>query len=228
MRIARQAVDTNGRFTVALAGGSTPKAMYALLATDAVLRAALPVERMHFFWGDERPVPPDHADSNFRMAHDAMLARLPLGEQQVHRISGELARADRAARDYERRLREFFALSPGQYPRFDLVLLGLGPDGHCASLFPGTRALRARGRSAVSNWVGKLDAERITLTPLALNNAAHVVFLVCGVDKAVALKAVLEGRHEPQQLPAQLIAPRDGTLTWFADRAAAHLLSGRG
>jgi len=198
--------------------------MYALLARDA----SLPVDRMHFFFGDERHVPPDHADSNYRMAHEALFAHLALDGRQVHRIEGEHTDAARAARAYQRELVRFFALGAGEFPRFDLVLLGMGPDGHTASLFPGTRALRERRRSAVANWVGKLDDERITLTARAINAAAHVLFLVGGADKATALKAVLEGRDEPLQLPAQLVRPANGTLSWFVDQAAAALLGKAG
>ena len=222
---APEALAASGRFTVVLTGGSTPRPLYSLLASDPQLRAALPIDRMHFFWGDERHVPPEHAESNFRMAHDAMLSKLPLGADQVHRIPAEHPDAQQAADEYERTLRQFFGLEGGELPRFDLVLLGLGPDGHTASLFPETRALEERWRTVVANPVPKLGTERITLTARALNNAAHVVFLVSGADKAPALKAVLEGPRDARKIPAQLIAPHAGTLTWLVDEDAAHLLA---
>ncbi len=227
VRIAQQAVAANGRFSVALAGGSTPKGLYSLLASDPALRAALPLDGMHFFWGDERHVPPEHADSNFRMAQQAMLAKFPADAQQVHRIAGENPDAAQSADEYENSLRVFFRLTAAEFPRFDLVLLGIGPDGHTASLFPGTAALEERSRIVVSNWVEKLNTDRVTLTAPAINHAANVLILVCGADKAGALQAVLEGPREPRRLPAQLIAPHDGAATWLIDEAAAQLLENR-
>ena len=218
------AVDTHGRFTVALSGGSTPRGMYELLATDPTWRAQLPWERIHFFWGDERYVPPDHADSNFRMANEVLLSVAPVPAENIHRIYGETASPADAASQYEHELRQVFEITQGQLPRFDLVLLGLGSEGHTASLFPGTRALAENQRLVVSNWVGKLFADRITLTPPVLNNAACVLFIVSGEDKATALKAIVEGPYEPDQLPAQLINPTDGRLLWLLDQAAAHEL----
>jgi 6-phosphogluconolactonase len=223
LRRAVAAVRRNGKFSVALSGGSTPKALYSLLATDPVLTRDLPWDKTHVFWGDERPVPPDHADSNFRMAHEALLSKVPLPAANVHRIKSEFA-AEQAVADYERTLGKCFGLRDSERPRFDLVLLGLGPEGHTASLFPGTRALHEEKRLAAANWVGKLDSERITLTVPVFNNAACVIFLVSGNEKAVVLKSVLEGRHEPEQLPAQLIRPRNGELIWIVDTAAGKLL----
>ncbi len=218
---ARLAVDANDRFAVCLAGGSTPRGLYSFLAANPGL---LPWERTHFFWGDERHVPPDHLASNYRMAWDAMLSKAPVPPENIHRIRGECAGAGQAALEYERTLRGFFDLGPGQLPRFDLVLLGMGPDGHTASLVPGTAALEGQRRLVVPNWVAKLNAERITLTAPVLNHAAHVLFLVRGDDKAKALKAVLEGPHDPERFPAQLIHPEHGKLLWLVDRAAASLL----
>lgn len=226
---AAEAMAARGRFAVALSGGSTPKGLFALLAGDAALRATVPWERLHIFWGDERPVGPDHADSNYRMAREALLAHVPIPAAQIHRIRGEAPDPAQAAAEYEATLREALGTvadgSADAPPVFDLVLLGMGPDGHTASLFPGTTALAETRRLVVSNWVGKLDSERITLTAPALNAARHVLFLVGGDDKAPALKSVLEGPFEPQQLPAQLIHPEAGTLTWLVDAAAARLLS---
>jgi len=219
------AVNEKGSFSVVLAGGSTPKALYGLLANDPVLRAQVPWDKMRVFFGDERHVGPDHPDSNFRMANEAMISKSPLKPEQVTRIKGEYPDAEHAAREYELAIRSYFKLADGEFPRFDLVLLGLGSEGHTASLFPGTRALHEKQRIAVSNWVGKLLAERITLTPPAINNAAHVIFMVTGADKAPALTAVLERVYEPDQLPAQLIRPGNGTLLWLVDTAAGGLLT---
>jgi len=201
VRIATQSTAAHGRFSVALAGGSTPKSLYPLLATDPGLRSRLPTECMHFYWGDERHVPPDHADSNYRMASEAMLSKLPLAPGQVHRIHGEHPDAARAADEYERELCANFALAPGVYPRFDLVLLGIGPDAHTASLFPHTPAPQETARSVVANRVAALGTDRITLTIPAINNAANIVFLVSGADKAVALREILEGPRDPRKLP---------------------------
>jgi len=222
---AAAAVKEKGSFRVALAGGSTPKALYGLLVNDPALRAQVPWDKMQVFFGDERHVGPDHPDSNFRMATEAMISKSPLKPEQVTRIKGEYPDANQAAREYELAIRSYFKLADGEFPRFDLVLLGMGSEGHTASLFPGTRALHEKQRIAVSNWVGKLLTERITLTPAAINNAAHVIFMVTGADKAPALKAVLEGPYEPEQLPAQLIRPANGTLLWLVDMAAGGLLT---
>lgn len=212
-------------FSVALSGGSTPKALYSLLATDPVLRAQLPWDKMHLYFGDERNVPPDHADSNFRMASEAMISKTPLKADQVTRIKGEYKDTEKAAQEYEQALRASFKIGDGQFPRFDLVLLGMGSEGHTASLFPGTKALHETKRIAARNWVGKLYTERITLTAPAINNAAQVIFMVAGADKAPALKGVLEGPHEPDQLPAQLVQPHSGKLLWLVDTAAGGMLT---
>ena len=222
---AASAVREKGSFNVALAGGSTPKALYSLLVNDPTLRSQVPWDKMHLFFGDERHVPPDHPDSNFRMATEAMIAKSPMKPEQVTRIKGEYPDAGQAALEYEKALREYFKLKNGEYPRFDLVLVGMGNEGHTLSLFPGTKALHADGRIAVRNWVGKLYADRITLTAPAASNAARVIFMATGADKAPALKAVLEGPFEPEQLPAQLLQPKNGKLLWLVDTAAGSMLS---
>jgi 6-phosphogluconolactonase len=224
VRQAGAAVEAKGACTVALSGGSTPKGLYGLLADDPTWRGQVPWDKMHVFWGDERHVPPDHPDSNYRMAHEAMLAKLPIPPTNVYRIKSEYPDARQAADDYEQTLRAFFHLTAGEFPRFDVVFLGLGPEAHTASLFPGTKALHETARLVVSTWVGKFYTDRMTMTPPTLNNAACVIFLVSGDDKALALKAVLEGNYEPEQLPAQLIRPSHGRLLWLVDRAAARLL----
>lgn len=225
LQAATSAVANKHSFSVALAGGSTPKALYSLLATDPVLRAQLPWDKMHLYFGDERNVAPEHADSNFRMASEALIAKAPLKPDQVTRIKGEYQDTEKAAQEYEQALRASFTLADGQFPRFDLALLGMGSEGHTLSLFPGTKALHETRRIVVRNWVGKLCAERITLTAAAVNQAAQVLFMVTGGDKACALKAVLEGPYEPDQLPAQLIQPQNGKLLWLVDTAAGGMLT---
>jgi 6-phosphogluconolactonase len=222
--VATGAVRGRSAVSVALSGGSTPRRLYALLASPSY-RERIPWSGIHFFFGDERCVPPDDPQSNFRMASEAMLSHVSVPPANIHRIPAEDPDPDRAAARYEEDLRGHFGLSGDAVPRFDLALLGLGPDGHTASLFPGTKALHETRRLAVSNWVGKFAAWRITLTVPVFNTAGSVLFLVRGEDKATALKSVLEGPTEPEQLPAQLIRPAGGSLLWLVDRDAAALLS---
>jgi 6-phosphogluconolactonase len=219
------AVQQKGSFAVCLSGGSTPKTLHGLLVSDPALRSHLPWDKMHVFFGDERHVKPDDPESNFRMASETLISKSPLKPEQVTRIKGEYSEAEQAAKEYEQDLRTHFKLTDGQFPGFDLVLLGMGSEGHTASLFPGTKALRENRRIAVHNWVGKVLMDRITLTAPAINNAAHILFLVTGADKAPALTAVLERVYEPDQLPAQLIQPMNGTLLWLVDSAAGSMLT---
>ena len=225
LNAATDAVRRNGFFTVALAGGSTPKTLYSLLASDPHMQAQIPWKKILFFFGDERHVPPDHPDSNYRMANEAMLSKVPVDPAQVFRIKGEYEDARRAAAEYEKDIRKSFRVTRGRLPRIDLAMLGMGAEGHTASLFPGTRALHQQRRLVVANWVGKLYTDRITMTALLLNNAARIMFMVQGTDKALALKGVLEGPYEPEQLPAQMIRPRKGTLLWLLDEGASNLLA---
>jgi 6-phosphogluconolactonase len=221
---ARSAIAARGRFYVALAGGSTPRALYRLLATppDA---DAVDWSRTYVFWGDERCVPPTDAESNYGMARDELLARVPLREGLVFRMEGEAPDPAAAAARYEAELRLAFRLAPGVLPRFDLILLGMGPDGHTASLFPRTDALRVTDRLVTANRVEKLGATRLTLTLPVLDNAALVAFLVAGADKAETLAAVLEGPSRPDDLPSQRVATAHGAVLWLVDRAAAARLS---
>jgi 6-phosphogluconolactonase len=222
-----EAVQTRGVATVALSGGSTPRALHALLAGDATLRARVPWERVHVFWGDERHVPPDDPDSNYRMARETLLTRVPIPASHVHRIRAEEPDAAAAAAAYEEELRDFFTargLLAGMLPRFDLVLLGMGADGHTASLFPGSGAVHEARRLVDAPWVPKLQTSRITLTPPTLNAASVVVFLVSGTEKAETLQAVLEGPLEPDRYPSQVVRPAAGELVWLVDRPAARLL----
>jgi 6-phosphogluconolactonase len=217
-RLAEDAVQKRGRFSVALAGGNTPRSVYSLLATE---HRNLPWDRVHIFFGDERAVPPEHPDSNFRMASESLLAHVPIPDANVHRIRAELE-PEAAARDYESQLREFFHPGADSCPRFDLVLLGLGEDGHTASLFPGTAALHESVHTVVANWVEHLNTFRITLTYPVLNHAADVIFLVAGEGKAQVLADVL--KQGDGKYPAQLVLPDDGRLLWLADQEAARLL----
>jgi 6-phosphogluconolactonase len=220
---AKSAGEQKGTFSVALAGGSTPKILYSLLATDPGLRSKLPWDKMQMFFGDERHVGPDDPQSNFKMAFDTMISKAPIGPDQVHRMRGEFPDAEQAALAYERLLKTHFI---EELPRFDLVLVGMGDEGHCLSLFPGTKALHpAEGRIVVRNWVGKLYADRITITAPVASNAAVILFMVAGKEKAPALKAVLEGPYEPEQLPSQLLQPTNGKLLWLVDQAAGNMLS---
>lgn len=219
---AQGAAARTGSFNVALAGGSTPKLLYSLLATDSELRARLPWDKMHLYFGDERHVGPDDPQSNYKMAIDTMISKAPMSTENVHRIRGEFPDAEQAALAYERLLSGHFV---GELPRFDLVLVGMGDEGHCLSLFPGTKALHPEGRTVVRNWVGKLFTDRITITAPVANNAAMILFTVTGKEKALALKGVLEGPYEPEQLPAQLLQPTNGELLWLVDEAAGSMLT---
>jgi 6-phosphogluconolactonase len=212
---AARAVDERGRFAVALAGGSTPKATYEVLARDHAGDVDWP--SVHVFFGDERTVPPDHEDSNYRMARESLLDFVPVGS--VHRMRGELA-PDEAAAAYEEELEEFFGGTP---PVLDLVMLGIGPDGHTASLFPETPALEVTDRLVVANPVPKLDTTRLTLTAPVLSAARAVNFLVAGEDKAEALREILEGEADPRAYPAKLVRPSGGPA-WLVDRGAARYL----
>jgi 6-phosphogluconolactonase len=220
--IAQTAVEEAGRFTIALSGGPAPGPVFELLADEhSPFRKRLPWNRTHFFWGDERHVSPDHPDSNYRLAHNRMLSKVPVPNENIHRVRTELADAHEAADLYEAAVREFFGLRQGEFPRFDLMWQGLGANGHTASLFPGTAALDECHRSVVANWVEKLQAHRITATYPVLNNAATVLFVVSGCETADALNQVLFGPQFSVPLPAQLVAPVSGRLIWLVDQKAA-------
>jgi 6-phosphogluconolactonase len=224
-RAAQAAISARGRFAVALCGGGTPRPMYEMLA-QTPYRERIDWQRVEFFWGDERAVAPDHPDSNFRMANEALLAKLVLRPDQVHRMPAEREDLAGAARDYQEEIAR--VLRPGaleEAPSFDLALQGLGPDGHTASLFPYTEALNESTHWVVPNYVPRLKAHRLTMTPKLLNRAALVIFLVAGAHKAAPLAQVLEGLEDPQRLPAQLIRPHNGRVLWLADRAAASRLN---
>jgi 6-phosphogluconolactonase len=222
VRAATEAVAQSGRFTIALSGGSTPKNLFNLLATNA--RTVFPWDRTYFFWSDERHVPPTDPESNYRMAEEIMLSKIPVNAGNVFRIAAENPDAAAAAEAYEQTLRKFFQLQPGQVPAFDLILLGMGPDGHTASLFPNTAGLQEKTRLVIANWVDKLKANRLTMTLPVLNSAREVAFLASGTDKAQVLRTVLEEDAPPEQYPAKLVRPT-GRLIWFVDRAAASQLT---
>ena len=219
-----QSVAKRGRARIAISGGSTPKATFALLADPAGSYAAtIPWDKIDLFWVDERTVGPEDADSNYRMTKEALLSKVPLGEEQVHRMEGELDPEEAAAK-YESLIRREFRLEGAELPRFDVVWLGMGDDGHTASLFPHTEGLHELGRIVYANHVPQKDTWRITLTLPVINEANDVVFLIGGSDKAEPLEKVLYGDFLPEVYPSQLIQPRNGSLTLLLDeKAAVHL-----
>jgi 6-phosphogluconolactonase len=225
LEMASEAVQAQGRARIAISGGSTPKTTFALLADpNEPWRNHMPWENIDLYWVDERCVPPDHADSNYRMTREAMLDHVPLKPEQIHRIEGELEPEAAAAR-YESEMRNSFRLEGAESPRFDLIALGMGPDGHTASLFPHTGAIHELGRLAVANHVPQQkDSWRVTLTWPVINHASSVFFLIAGEDKAAVLNDVLTGARDPERLPSQLIWPASGILTLILDKAAAALL----
>jgi 6-phosphogluconolactonase len=232
VRLAGEAVRASGRFTFVLSGGSTPRSLFGLLAdANDSFRDRIEWSAVHVFWGDERCVPPDHPDSNYRMAREALLDHVPLPAANVHRIPAEDPDPQKAAERYDAELRAFFSLADRELPelpRFDLILLGLGPDGHTASLFPGNAAVHEQQRRVLAPFVAKFNAHRITFTAPVINHAAEVIFLVSGEDKAAALAAVVEGEPQVDLYPAQIVRPEDGRLLWLVDRAAAQRLTRSG
>jgi 6-phosphogluconolactonase len=221
--LARRAIEDRGRFMVALSGGSTPKALFELLATDE-WRDQVDWSRTHLFWGDERHVPQDHADSNYRMTREALLSKVEIPAENIHRVETEAGAPDEVAAAYERTLREAFGLGADGVPRFDLIHLGLGDDGHTASMFPGTNAMHENERLVVAVWVEKFKSNRITTTPVVLNNAAEVQFLISGASKKDVVPQVIRGAYEPDRLPSQTVRPTDGALRFILDRDAAETL----
>jgi 6-phosphogluconolactonase len=214
-----KSTSSKGTFSIGLSGGSTPKTLYQLLADpDQEFRNRFPWSQTHFFWTDERHVGPDSPDSNYRMVHDAMLARLQIPQANIHRMFGELKNAERVAADYEKELKKFL----GNSPQLDLVLLGMGADGHTASIFPGSEVLNERDQLVAAPWVDKLNGYRLTMTLPILNNAGAVIFLVRGEEKAEMLHQVLRGPGN--EYPVQAIQPTNGSLTWLVDSAAASQL----
>lgn len=234
-RLADQYVVGDGLFTVALSGGATPQAMFKLLAQEPYY-STVPWSEIYFFWADERCVPPEHADSNYRAANELLLSKVPVKPENIYRFNGEDEEPARAAELYSLKLQKFFSTGlaanrtitapMAAYPRFDLVLLGLGADGHTASLFPHTVALNSENKIAVANYVPQLEQRRLTLSVGSINNARNVTFLVSGGGKAEAMRQVLTGPSQAETLPAQMVKPVSGTLLWLVDEAAASALSG--
>lgn len=219
LRLAIENVNAKGNFSVALAGGSTPKKLYALLASpDAPYRAQVPWANIDFFFSDERFVPPDHLDSNYRMAHDAMLTHV--SDTRTHRFLTERGDAETVAAEYETRLRSILKTPADQTPRLDLILLGLGTDGHTASLFPDSPALTEQKRAVAANYIAALDTTRLTFTFPMLNHAANVIFLVSGAEKAATLRRVFDIGAKDTLLPSQCVRPLKGRVTWMLERAA--------
>lgn len=215
--LGSKAISEAGKFTVALSGGSTPRGLHQELVTHFASR--LDWSKVFFFWGDERHVSPDSSESNYRMANETLLSKLPVPPANIFRVPSELPDARQAAAKYEQTLQQFFHLTPDSFPRFDFILLGMGPDGHTASLFPGTAALQEKDHLVVANWVEKLNTFRITLTYPVLDDAACVMFLVNGDEKAEMVRRAL--KDSAASLPCQKVQPLDGELLWYLDKGAA-------
>lgn len=224
---ARRSIEHHGRFTVALSGGSTPKALHKLLVDRSEKNPDLiDWKRVQIFFGDERHVPPDHPDSNFRMANETLLSKVPVPKENIHRMLCEKP-ADQAAAEYDNELVSAFKLKGAdQLPRFDLILLGMGPDGHTASLFPGTTGVQELKKRVVANWVPKMNTWRVTFTRPVLNQPECALLMVCGQDKASALHEVM-GQGSSDTYPVKYVQPTHGELIWIVDRAAAAGLSGK-
>jgi 6-phosphogluconolactonase len=219
VKLSNDTIAGRGGFSVALSGGSTPRQMYEELASNE-FQSRVAWNRVFFFWGDERAVPPDDPQSNYRMADQALLSRVPVPGENICRILAEKP-PQVAAMEYEQRLRSFWG---NTLTGFDLVFLGLGTNGHTASLFPHTSVLQEKSRWCVAVWVPELNADRITLTGPVLNHSRNVIFLVAGRDKSAILDEVLRGPYDPERLPAQLIQPVEGKLVWLVDQEAASAL----
>ncbi|MEP7147581.1 MAG: 6-phosphogluconolactonase [Acidobacteriota bacterium] len=219
VEIGEAAISKRGQFVVALSGGSTPAPVYKLIAERH--RSRLDWKRVFFFFGDERNVPADSPESNYRMANDTLFSALPLHHDSVHKWPTWREVPEKIAEDYALEINHFFQGSP----RLDLILLGLGTDCHTASLFPQTSALGENEKIAVANWVEKLGDYRFTLTFPLINNAPNVMFIVSGKEKAEAAAQVLEGEFRPDEFPAQFVDPENGTLYWLVDETAASLLN---
>jgi 6-phosphogluconolactonase len=217
--LADQSVCSRGCFAVALSGGNTPRRLHEILAS-APFHDKVPWQSVHFFWGDERCVPPDDQRSNYCMARETLLDHVPVPPENIHAVKGDLAPAQAAAQ-YEAKLRKFFGSRP---PVFDLILLGMGDNAHTASLFPHTPVLNETKRWVSDVYINELDMYRVTFTAPLINQAGQVVFLVSGADKAIALQNVLEGAYQPEEYPAQLIRPKGAHPLWLVDKAAGHRL----
>ena len=218
VRVAQESITAHKRFTIALSGGSTPKKLYGLLAEEPY-RSQINWEQVDIFWSDERCVPPDDAESNFLMAQQVLLSKIPIPANQIHRMPAD--QADRDASSYAYTLEMQQTIGTDGVPSFDLIQLGMGPEGHTASLFPHQPSLHEQQRLVMPVTVPKPPPPRLTFTPRLLNAAAHVLFLVTGAEKQDAVKAVLEGEYQPDEYPAQIVQPTKGEVTWMLDQTAA-------
>jgi 6-phosphogluconolactonase len=223
IELANKAIQQSGQFTVSLSGGSTPKTIYSLLAS-ADHKERVDWFRVYLFWGDERCVPPNHPESNFRMVQESLLSKVQIPDENIHRMMGE-KEPEQAATEYEEHLRRFFHLPRGSVPRFDLIFLGLGEDGHTASLFPGSPALDEQNRLVAKVYVERLKAYRLTLTLPVINAAAQITFLVTGQSKSAVVKQILGADSKSQSYPANRVRPVNGNVTWLITRDAAAELS---
>ena len=222
VRLANEATVSRGRFSIALSGGSTPNVLYGLFATEPYL-GQINWPSVEIFWSDERCVPPDDAESNYAMAKEVLLSKIPIQPRQVHRMPAEKADRDAAAQEYTLEMQRVF--STNGIPAFDLIQLGMGPEGHTASLFPHQQSLHEQERLVMPVSVPKPPPLRLTFTPPLLNAARHVLFLVTGSEKADAVQAVLEGPYQSEEYPAQIVRPATGEVTWMLDTAAARKLA---
>lgn len=218
VHVANEAIVTRGRFTIALSGGNTPKKLYSLLGSEPY-RSQIDWKLVDIFWSDERCVPPDSPDSNYRMAHEVLLSQIQIPAPQVHRMPADAPGRDTACLAYTQEMQR--VLGTNGIPNFDLIQLGMGPEGHTASLFPHQPSLHETERLVIPVSVPKPPPDRLTFTPPILNAARNVLFLVTGADKADALHAVLEGEYNPDEYPAQIVRPPNGEVTWMVDTAAA-------
>lgn len=218
VRLATEAIANHGRFTIALSGGSTPKALYSLLGNEPY-RSQIDWALVEIFWSDERCVPPDSSDSNYQLAQEVLLSNVPIAANQVHRMPADKPDRDAASQEYIQEMQRVFGTDG--IPSFDLLQLGMGPEGHTASLFPHQASLHEQQRLVMPVNVPKPPPPRLTFTPPLLNAARHVLFLVTGSEKADALQAVLEGSYQPEEYPAQIVRPPHGEVTWMLDTAAA-------
>lgn len=223
-RIAADSIRERGVFTIALSGGSTPKKLYELLVAAADFQGEIDWKKTHFFFGDERFVAPHAEESNFRMAHETLFSKIEVPSENIHRFLTEKTDAQNVAEEMENSLREFFRLARNEFPRFDLILLGMGADGHTASLFPKSEALKEKEKIVAANFVSKFDAFRLTFTFPTINNARNVIFLIAGEDKAEVLREVLHGVSNPLKFPSQFVRPTNGSLTFLIDSKASSLL----
>ncbi len=222
VRLASEAIVTRGRFTIALSGGSTPKILYGLLGTEPY-RDQINWASVEIFWSDERCVPPDSADSNYALAQEVLLSKIPIPANQIHRMPADQPDREAASREYTSEMQRTFGTNG--IPSFDLLQLGMGPEGHTASLFPHQESLHEQQRLVIPVIVPKPPPPRLTFTPPLLNAARHVLFLVTGSEKAEAVQAVLEGPDQPEEYPAQIVRPPKGEVVWMLDTGAAAKLT---